>query len=151
MLLPIPCVTYIHDYDGYNVKLLNQLWDNYALRRIIYMYNYWTKLVHEYRDRIYIRKDILLKLYEYGELNQSKLMSYCGLNNVKHKGILDDMVEKEMIIRTEEPWGNKTVIKYRVSEKGNDILREILEPYESLFPRDEKKKGNNKNDSFDNK
>ena len=59
-------------------------------------------MVHEYRDRIYIRKDILLKLYEYGELNQSKLMSYCGLNNVKHKVILDDMVKKEMIIRTEE-------------------------------------------------
>ena len=47
-------------------------------------------MVHEYRDRIYIRKDILLKLYEYGNLNQTKLMSYCGLNNVKHKEILDD-------------------------------------------------------------
>lgn len=97
-------------------------------------------MVHEYRDRIYIRKDILLKLYEYGELNQSKLMSYCGLNNVKHKVILDDMVKKEMIIRTEERWGNKNIIKYRVSEKGNDILREILEPYESLFPRSETEK-----------
>jgi predicted transcriptional regulator len=97
-------------------------------------------LVHEYRDRIYIRKDILLKLYEYGELNQSKLMSYCGLNNVKHKVILDDMVKKEMIIRTEERWGNKNIIKYRVSEKGNDILRQILEPYESLFPRSDTEK-----------
>jgi hypothetical protein len=38
-------------------------------------------MVHEYRDRIFIRKDILLKLYEYDKLNQSKLMSYCGLNN----------------------------------------------------------------------
>jgi hypothetical protein len=35
-------------------------------------------MVHEYRDRVYIRKDIILKLSEYGELNQSKLMSYCG-------------------------------------------------------------------------
>jgi len=68
-------------------------------------------LVHEYRDRIYIRKDILLKLYEYGELNQSKLMSYCGLNNVKHKEILDDMVKKGVITRVEEAWGNKTIIK----------------------------------------
>jgi predicted transcriptional regulator len=98
------------------------------------------QMVHEYRDRIYIRKDILLKLYEYGELNQSKLMSYCGLNNVKHKEILDDMAKKEMIIRTEERWGNKNIIKYRVSEKGNEILREILEPYESLFPRSEREK-----------
>jgi predicted transcriptional regulator len=97
-------------------------------------------LVHEYRDRIYIRKDILLKLYEYGELNQTKLLSYCGLNNVKHKDILDDMAGKEMIIRTEEPWGNKTIIKYTLSEKGNDILKQILEPYELLFPRNEKEK-----------
>jgi predicted transcriptional regulator len=95
-------------------------------------------LVHEYRDRIYIRKDIMFKLYEYGELNQSKLMSYCGLNNVKHKEIIDDLVAKELIVRAEESWGSKTIIKYRVSEKGREILREILEPYETLFPRSEK-------------
>jgi predicted transcriptional regulator len=53
-----------------------------------------VKMVHEYRDRVYIRKDVILKLSEYGELNQSKLMSYCGLNNIKHKEIIDDMVEK---------------------------------------------------------
>ena len=70
-------------------------------------------MVHEYRDRIYIRKDVLLKLYEYGELNQSKLMSYCGLNNVKHREIIEEMVKKEIILRTEEAWGNKTIIKYR--------------------------------------
>jgi predicted transcriptional regulator len=94
-------------------------------------------LVHEYRDRIYIRKDVLLKLYEYGELNQSKLMSYCGLNNVKHKEIIEEMVKKEIILRTEEAWGNKTIIKYKASEKGRQILREILEPYEEFFPRSE--------------
>lgn len=79
----------------------------------------------------------MFKLYEYGELNQSKLMSYCGLNNVKHKEILDDMVKKEIITKTEEAWGNKTIIKYKVSNKGREILRDILEPYESLFPRSE--------------
>ena len=94
-------------------------------------------MVHEYRDRIYIRKDVLLKLYEYGELNQSKLMSYCGLNNVKHREIIEEMVKKEIILRTEEAWGNKTIIKYKVSEKGRQILREILEPYEEFFPRSE--------------
>lgn len=76
-----------------------------------------------------------MKLYEYGELNQSKLMSYCGLNNVKHKKILDEMVKKGMIDRTIEAWGNKTIIKYKSSEKGKLILSEILEPYEELFPR----------------
>ena len=80
----------------------------------------------------------MLKLYEYGELNQSKLMSYCGLNNVKHKVIIDDLVEKELIARTEQPWGNKTIIKYSLSERGREILRQILEPYEALFPRSQK-------------
>ena len=94
-------------------------------------------MVHEYRDRIYIRKDVLLKLYEYGELNQSKLMSYYGLNNVKHREIIEEMVKKEIILRTEEAWGNKTIIKYKASEKGRQILREILEPYEEFFPRSE--------------
>ncbi len=97
-------------------------------------------MVHEYRDRVYIRKDVILKLSEHGELNQSKLMSYCGLNNIKHKGIIDDMVGKELIMRFEEPWGSKTIIKYKVSEKGRAIFREILEPYELLFPRREANK-----------
>lgn len=76
-----------------------------------------------------------MKLYEHGELNQSKLMSYCGLNNVKHRGILDDMVKKDIIVRVEEPWGSKSIIKYKISQKGNDILKAVLEPYEELFPR----------------
>ncbi len=67
-------------------------------------------------------------------------MSYCGLNNVKHKEILDYMVKKEIIIRTEEAWGSKTIIKYKISDKGKDILREVLEPYEELFPRSESEK-----------
>jgi predicted transcriptional regulator len=94
-------------------------------------------MVHEYRERIYIRKDIILKLYEYGELNQSKLLSYCGLNSVRHKEILDEMVKSGLIVRMEESWGNKTIIKYSVSEKGKMILKELLEPYEELFPRSE--------------
>jgi predicted transcriptional regulator len=95
-------------------------------------------VVHEYRDRIFIRKDILLKLCEYGEINQSKLMSYCGLNNVKHKEILDDMVKKDLIVKMEQNWCSKIIINYKVSEKGRLILNEILAPYEELFPRNEK-------------
>lgn len=87
-----------------------------------------------------MRKDILLKLNEYGELNQSQLMSYCGLNNVKHKPIIDELVEKGMIVRFEEPWGQNRIIKYKVSEKGREITRAIFEPYELLFPRSEDKK-----------
>ncbi len=95
---------------------------------------------HEYRDRIYIRKDIILKLTEYGELNQTSLLSYCGLNLVKHKEILDDMEVKGIIQKTEEPWGNKKIIKYRVTEKGRQFSRQILDPYEEMFPRKDLKK-----------
>lgn len=80
----------------------------------------------------------MLKLYEFGEMNQSRLMSICGLNNVKHKEIIDDLVKKEMIERKTEPWGNKTIIKYNISEKGREIFKEVLEPYEELFPREKK-------------
>jgi DNA-binding PadR family transcriptional regulator len=59
------------------------------------------------------------------------------MNNVKHKEILDSMVEKGMINKKEEAWGSKTIIKYNISEKGASILREILEPYEELFPRND--------------
>jgi predicted transcriptional regulator len=77
-----------------------------------------------------------LKLNDYGELNQSQLMSYSGLNNVKHKPIIDELVEKGLIIRFEEPWGEQNrIIKYRVSEKGKEIVKAKLEPYELLFPR----------------
>ena len=106
-----------------------------TLHLIYVVQNLTCELVHEYRDRAYIRKDIILKLYEYGELNQSKLMSICGLNSVKHKEILDEMVNKELLTRKEEQWGNKNIIKYKVSEKGHILLKEILEPYEKLFPR----------------
>jgi predicted transcriptional regulator len=94
-------------------------------------------LVHEHRERIYIRKDIILKLAEHGQLNQSQLMSYCGLNNVKHKPILDEMVERGLITRVDEPWGAKKIIIYKASPMGQKLAREILEPYESLFPRSE--------------
>ena len=67
-------------------------------------------------------------------------MSYCGLNNVKHKDILDDMVKKDSINKLEEAWGSKTIINYKISEKGREILKEVLEPYESLFPRNEPQK-----------
>jgi len=92
-------------------------------------------LSHEYRDRIFIIKDIILKLTEYGELNQTTLLSYCGLNLVKHKNILDSMERKGIINRAEEPWGNKKIIKYSVTEKGREFSRKILEPYEEMFPR----------------
>jgi predicted transcriptional regulator len=44
-----------------------------------------------YRDRIYIVEDIILKLAEYSELNQTALISFSGLNLKKHRCILDEL------------------------------------------------------------
>ncbi len=68
-------------------------------------------------------------------MNQTKLLSYSGLNIAKHKEILDDMVQKELLERKEEAWGKKTIIKYKVSPKGSEFFKLILEPYEEMFPR----------------
>jgi hypothetical protein len=45
------------------------------------------------------------------------------------------MESKDIIKRTEEPWGNKRIIKYSVTEKGRQFCRQILDPYEEMFPR----------------
>jgi len=74
-------------------------------------------------------------LTEYNEMNQTKLLSYCGLNLVKHKKIFDDMTKKGLIQRTEKAWGNKTIVNYKITEKGKEFCKAILEPYEEMFPR----------------
>lgn len=88
-----------------------------------------------YRDRIYIIKDVILKLVEYGELNQTALISFCGLNLKKHKTILDDLEENGMIERREQTVGKRTVTFYRPTQRGVAFCRDILEPYEKMFPR----------------
>ncbi len=69
-------------------------------------------------------------------MNQTKLLSYSGLNIAKHKEILEDMEQKGLIERREEAWGKKTIIKYKVSPKGHEFFKLILEPYEEMFPRE---------------
>jgi predicted transcriptional regulator len=98
-----------------------------------------------YRDRIYIVKDVILKLVEYGELNQTALVSFCGLNLKKHKSILEDIEDNELIEKSEVTIGKRTVTIYRPTQKGMAFCRDILEPYEKMFPRrkDEIKEKNN--------
>ena len=97
-----------------------------------------------YRDRIYIVKDVILKLVEYGELNQTDLVSFCGFNLKKHKSILEDIEHNELIQRRETTIGKRTVTIYSPTQKGMSFCRDILEPYEKMFPRrkDEMKKNN---------
>lgn len=88
-----------------------------------------------YRDRIYIVKDIILKLAEYGELNQTALMSFCGLNINKHRSILEKMRYNDLVARTEKTLGKKAIAVYKCTPKGFEFCKNILEPYESIFPR----------------
>jgi predicted transcriptional regulator len=98
-----------------------------------------------YRDRIYIVKDVILKLVEYSELNQTALVSFCGLNLKKHKSILEDIEDNGLIERREVSIGKRTVTMYRPTQKGMAFCKDILEPYEKMFPRrkDEIKEKNN--------
>lgn len=88
-----------------------------------------------HRDRIYIVKDLILKLVEYGELNQTALVSFCGLNMKKHKGILDELESNGLITRKTLSIGRRSVNVYSPTEAGIRFCTEILEPYEKIFPR----------------
>ena len=90
---------------------------------------------YSYRDRIYIVEDIILKLVEYGELNQTALISFCGLNLKKHKSIIDELELNELISKSETQVGKRVVTIYRPTQKGIQFCRSILEPYEKMFPR----------------
>ena len=92
----------------------------------------------KYRDRIYIVKDIILTLSEYGELNQTSLLSFCGLNLTKHRIILEDLERNELIKKTQTKDGKRIVTIYRPTQKGLDFCRDIIQPYEDLFPRNTK-------------
>lgn len=88
-----------------------------------------------YRDRIYIVKDVILMLVQYGELNQTALVSFCGLNLKKHKPILDDLELNNMISSEGKTLGKRIITIYKPTQKGIEFCRDILEPYEKMFPR----------------
>lgn len=102
-----------------------------------------------YRDRIYIVKDIILKLVEHNELNQTTLLSFCGLNLKKHKSILDELESNGFIRKHELPFGKRSIFVYRPTPKGLEFCTTILEPYEMVFPRRKSKHNNNNNNYQD--
>lgn len=110
---------------------------------ILLEYNLYTEQLHpnlvsssqSHRDRIYIIRDIIMKLVEYGQLNQTALVSFCGLNLKKHRSIFDKMELNGLIIKTEKSLGKRTVTVYSATQKGLEFCRSIIEPYEKLFPR----------------
>jgi predicted transcriptional regulator len=104
-----------------------------------------------YRDRIYIVEDIILKLVEHGELNQTALVSFCGLNLKKHRCILDELQANGFINKSESPFGRRIVAIYKPTQKGIEFCRSILEPYEKMFPRRKESVVYNNNNTDGNK
>ena len=100
-----------------------------------------------YRDKVYIIKDIILTLGEYGELNQTALLSFCGLNLTKHRKILEDLESHEMIKREERVMGKRNIAIFKATQKGVEFCRNILDPYEDLFPRKSHGAGKKNSDS----
>jgi predicted transcriptional regulator len=88
-----------------------------------------------YRERIYIIKDLILKLFEKGELDQTSLIGFCGLNLVRHKALLDQMASNKLINRTKTINGKKISTIYKSTQRGVQFCREILGPFEEMFPR----------------
>jgi predicted transcriptional regulator len=87
------------------------------------------------REKIHIIKDIILKLVEYGYLNQTTLISFCRLNIKKHRFILDELESNGLISKTKYSEGKRTIRIYSPTQKGVEFCKKILEPYEKMLPR----------------
>ena len=87
-----------------------------------------------YRDKIYVVKDIILYLVDSSKM-KTALASNCRLNLKKQKYNLDDLEANELISRSEIQFGKRIVTVYETTQKGIEFYREILEPYEEMFPR----------------
>ena len=89
----------------------------------------------QYRERVNFVRDILMKLSDYGELNQTALVSFCGLNLTKHRHVIEEMESRGLIKREIESIGKaRTVSYFKATPEGLGFLRQILEPYERMFP-----------------
>ena len=104
-----------------------------------------------YRDRSYIIQDIILKLTEYGLLNRTELIRFCGLNLKKHRCILDELQMNGLICAIESSVGKRRLSTYKPTQKGIEFYRTILEPYEKMFPRRGKRIISTNSDNIDNK
>lgn len=84
---------------------------------------------------MYLIIDILTKLIEYGEINQSSILLYCRLNLTKHKEIFDELEQNNFIEKTQKFIGKKQIIYYKITPEGLEFYSKILGPYEKFFPR----------------
>ena len=87
------------------------------------------------RDKIYIIRDIMLRLLRSGEMNKSMLLSLCGLNSKLHAFVLDDLESRNFVLRRSEMKGAKEISLYNITHDGMQFCNTVLTPYESVFPR----------------
>jgi predicted transcriptional regulator len=89
-----------------------------------------------HRDKSYIIKDLISALVKSGEINQTLLATFCGINITKHRKILVDLETNELISKHEEKIGKQTRIIYKATQKGYEFCNSVLIPFEQAFPRD---------------
>lgn len=87
------------------------------------------------RDKIYIIRDIMLRLLRSGEMNKSMLLSLCGLNSKLHAFVLDDLESRRFVLRRSEMKGAKEISLYNITHDGMQFCNAVLTPYETVFPR----------------
>ncbi len=89
----------------------------------------------KHRDKSYIVKDLILALVKSGEINQTLLATFCGINITKHRKILVDLETNELVTKHEQKTGKKTTMIYKVTAKGYNFCNSVLIPFEQAFPR----------------
>jgi predicted transcriptional regulator len=95
-----------------------------------------ARSLRKYRDRIFIVKDLIFKLTEYERLSRTALYGYCQLNLKSQHSILDELESNGLVNAAKILHGKKLVNMYTVTSEGMCFYKNILDPYEKLFPRD---------------
>src|SRR5262245_169979 len=77
------------------------------------------------RDKIYIIRDIMLRLLRSGSMNKSMLLSLCGLNSKLHAFVLDDLESRNFVVRKSEMKGAKEISIYNITHHGMQFCETV--------------------------
>jgi predicted transcriptional regulator len=94
-----------------------------------------VKVLRKYRERVFIVKDLIFHLTEHERLSRTALYEYCQLNLKTHHSILDDLESNGLVNVTKVLYGKKIINTYEVTSEGISFYKDILDPYEKIFPR----------------
>lgn len=74
-------------------------------------------------------------------MNKSMLLSVCGLNSKIHESVLDDLENRNFVIKKATVNGAKEISLYNVTHDGMQFCNNILAPFEEVFPRKDRGHG----------